>query len=116
MNCHFPLSRQSKCQRDARPQSRWKSPSALGTKYQFLTSEKHETIFSVGAGVEIGGTGQKRAGAETFSTWTAAVFFGKGLGDLTENLALLRPVAVTGLVGVAIPTSASTRSNGEIER
>jgi hypothetical protein len=30
----------------------------LGTKYQFLTSEKHETIFSVGAGVEIGGTGQ----------------------------------------------------------
>jgi len=89
----------------------------LGAKYQFFTSEKHETIFSVGGGVEIGGTGQKRAGAEAFSTWSAALFFGKGLGDLTESFALLRPVAVTGLVGIATPTSASTRiSDGEIER
>jgi len=89
----------------------------LAAKYQFFTSEAHETIFSLGAGVEIGGTGQKRVDAETFSTWSAAFFFGKGLGDLTENLALLRPVALTGLVGVAIPTSASTQINNvEIER
>jgi hypothetical protein len=89
----------------------------LGAKYQFFTSEKHETIFSLGAGVEIGGTGQKRVGAEKFSTWTPAFFFGKGFGDLSENLSLARPVAVTGLIGVVIPTSASTRlSDGEIER
>jgi len=89
----------------------------FGAKYQFFTSAGHETIFSLGAGVEIGGTGQKRAGADLFSTWTAALFFGKGLGDLSENLSLLRPVAVTGLVGIAIPTSASTRVNDEeIER
>jgi hypothetical protein len=89
----------------------------LGAKYQFFVSAKHEAILSVGAGVEIGGTGQKRVGAESFSTWTPAFFFGKGLGDLPDTLSLLRPVAVTGLVGVAIPTSASTRiSDVEIER
>jgi hypothetical protein len=89
----------------------------LGAEYQFLTSDKHEAILSLGAGVEIGGTGQKRVGAETFSTWTTAFFFGKGLGDLPETLSLLRPVAVTGVVGVGIPTSANTRmSDGEIER
>jgi hypothetical protein len=88
----------------------------LGAKYQFFTSEKHEAILSLGGGVEIGGTGQERAGAEAFSTWSAALFFGKGLGDLTESLALVRPVAVTGLVGIAIPTSASSRSSDEIER
>jgi hypothetical protein len=89
----------------------------LGTKYEFFTSAKHETILSLGAGVEIGGTGQKRVGAETFSTWSAAVFFGKGLGDLPESLAPLRPVAVTGLISVAIPTSTSTRDgNDEAER
>src|SRR5205807_10579322 len=84
---------------------------------QFFTSEKHETIFSLGADVEIGGTGQKRVGTESFSTWTPAFFFGKGFGDLPDTIPLLRPVAVTGLVGVVIPTSASTRmSDGEIER
>src|SRR6266705_1964990 len=43
--------------------------------------------------------------------------FGKGLGDLPDTLSLLRPVAATGVVGITIPTSASTRtSDMEIER
>lgn len=89
----------------------------LGAKYQFLVSAEHEAILSLGAGVEIGGTGQKRIDADSFSTWTPAFFFGKGFGDLPDTLSLLRPVAVTGVVGVAIPTSASTRMrDGDIER
>ncbi len=89
----------------------------LGAKYQFLVSPEHEAILSLGAGVEIGGTGQKHIDADSFSTWTPAFFFGKGFGDLPDTLSLLRPVAVTGVVGVAIPTSASTRmSAGDIER
>src|SRR5262245_53138974 len=89
----------------------------LGAKYQFFTSAEHEAILSLGAEVEIGGTGQDRRGAESFSTWTPAFFFGKGLGDLPDTLSLLRPVAVTGVVGVTIPTSVSSRmSDGEIER
>jgi len=39
------------------------------------------------------------------------------LGDLPDTLSLLRPVAATGVVGITIPTSASTRtSDMEIER
>ena len=89
----------------------------LGAKYQFFTSAEHEAILSLGAEVEIGGTGQQRVDADSFSTWTPAFFFGKGFGDLPDTLPLLRPAALTGLVGVAIPTSASTRnSDDEIER
>jgi hypothetical protein len=88
----------------------------LGAKYQFFTSAEHEAILSLGAEVEIGGTGQRRVDADSFSTWTPAFFFGKGLGDLPDTLSLLRPAAVTGVVGVAIPTSASTRTDDEIER
>jgi hypothetical protein len=88
----------------------------LGAKYQFFSSAEHEAILSLGAEVEIGGTGQRRVGADIFSTWTPAFFFGKGLGDLPDTLSLLRPAAVTGVVGVGIPTSASTRTDDEIER
>ena len=89
----------------------------LGAKYQFFTSAEHEAILSLGAEVEIGGTGQRRVEADSFSTWTPAFLFGKGLGDLPDTFSLLRPAAVTGVVGVAIPTSASTRNDGgEIER
>src|SRR5262245_32773291 len=89
----------------------------LGAKYQFFVSATHETILSLGADVEIGGTGQNRVDAESFSTSTPAFFFGKGLGDLTDTFSMLRPVAVTGSVGVTIPTTASTRTtDGERER
>jgi hypothetical protein len=89
----------------------------LAAKYQFFTSAEHEAILSVGAEVEIGGTGQQRVEADSFSTWTPTFFFGKGLGDLPDTFSLLRPAAVTGLVGVAIPSSSSSRSDDhEIER
>jgi hypothetical protein len=89
----------------------------LSAKYQFFTNAEHEAILSLGAEVEIGGTGQHRVEADSFSTWAPAFFFGKGFGDLPDTVSLLRPVAVTGLVGVTIPTSASTRpSDGEVEQ
>jgi hypothetical protein len=88
----------------------------LGAKYQFFTSAEHEAILSLGAGVEIGGTGQRRVEADSFSTWTPAFLFGKGLGDLPDTFSLLRPAAVTGVVGIAIPTTSSTRTDDEIER
>ena len=89
----------------------------LGAKYQFFTNDEHEAILSVGTEVEIGGTGQQRVDADSFSTWTPGFFFGKGMGDLPENLSLLRPVALTGLLGVAFPSISSTHDiDGEIER
>jgi hypothetical protein len=81
----------------------------LAGKYEFLENDEHELILSLGAEVEIGGTGNKRVEADSFSTWGAGLFFGKGFGDLPDTVAFLKPFAVTGLVGVAIPTSASSR-------
>ncbi len=80
-------------------------------KYQLLKNAAHEAIVSVGLGVEIGGTGSSSIGADSFSTWAPAIFFGKGFGDLPEALRFLKPIAITGVAGIAIPTSASTRTN-----
>ncbi len=82
----------------------------LGAKYEFFENDEHETILSVGSDVEIGGTGGKDVDADSFTTWTPALFFGKGFGDLPNELSFLKPLALTGLIGVAIPTSASTRT------
>src|SRR4030095_15398673 len=82
----------------------------LGAKYEFFESDEHEAILSLGADVEVGGTGGKQVGADTFSTWTPAFLFGKGFGDLPDELLFLKPLAVTGVGGIAIPTSASTRT------
>jgi hypothetical protein len=79
----------------------------LGAKYQFFTSEAHETILSVGLGAEIGGTGAAGVGAESFSVVSPALFFGKGFGDLPEGLRYLRPFALTGVIGANFPTPKS---------
>jgi hypothetical protein len=79
-------------------------------KYQLLNNGPHELIVSLGFGVEIGGTGSSSIGADSFSTWAPGIFFGKGFGDLPEALRFLKPVAITGVTGIAIPTSASARS------
>jgi hypothetical protein len=82
----------------------------LSGKYQFLKNDAHEAIVSLGLGVEIGGTGSRSIGADSFSTWAPGIFFGKGFGDLPDLLRFLKPLAITGLAGVGIPTSASTRN------
>jgi hypothetical protein len=82
----------------------------LSGKYQVLKNDAHEAIASLGLGVEVGGTGSSSIGADSFSTWSPGIFFGKGFGDLPEALRFLKPIAITGLASFAIPTSASTRS------
>jgi hypothetical protein len=82
----------------------------VGGKYQLLKNGPHEAIVSFGLGVEIGGTGSSSIGADSFSTWEPGFFFGKGFGDLPETLRFLKPFAITGVAGIAIPTSVSTRS------
>ena len=82
----------------------------LGGKYQILKNGAHEAIVSLGLGVEVGGTGSSSVDADSFSTWEPGIFFGKGFGDLPETLRFLKPFAITGQAGIAIPTSASTRS------
>ena len=81
---------------------------SLSAKYQFYKSDERETIVSVGADWDAGGTGAKSVGAESFSTVTPTLFFGRGFGDLPESVKYLRPLAITGLGGIAIPSRAST--------
>jgi hypothetical protein len=73
-------------------------------KYQVITSEAHEAIVSVGLSVAWAATGAARVGAEDHTTFTPSLYFGKGAGDLPDGLAWARPLAVTGVVGYAVPS------------
>jgi hypothetical protein len=77
-------------------------------KYQFFTDADREAIVSAGIDWDIGGSGTRRVGAESFSTLTPALFFGKGFGDLPDEWRYARPFAVTGSIGVGFPTRSST--------
>jgi hypothetical protein len=77
-------------------------------KYRVYKNPEHEFIMSLGVSVEWGGTGSQRVGADPFNTYTPTIYFGKGLGDLPDTLSWIRPVAVTGQVGYAIPGRNST--------
>ena len=74
-------------------------------KYQFYTDDEHEIIMSAGLVAEVGGTGASRVGSDASSTITPTFYFGKGMGDLPESMALLRPFAITGTIGFAVPQS-----------
>ena len=76
----------------------------LGTKYQFFTDGGHEALVSIGLNAEIGDTGSRSVGADSFSTISPAVFFGKGFGDLPEEVKYLKPLAITGAIGPNFPT------------
>jgi hypothetical protein len=84
--------------------------AAASVKYKFYQSDEHETILSAGVDWDIGGSGSKRVGAESLSNVTPALFFGKGFGDLPDSAMYLRPLALTGSVGIGIPTRASSSS------
>ncbi|HLW13668.1 MAG TPA: hypothetical protein VKU81_13300 [Casimicrobiaceae bacterium] len=91
---------------------------AASIKYKFYENDAHEAIMSAGIDWDIGGTGARRIGAESFSTVTPGIFFGKGFGDLPPDMKFLRPLAITGLVGVGIPSRSSTTTisdSGEVD-
>jgi hypothetical protein len=78
-------------------------------KYEIFRTEPHEAVFAAALGWEVGGTGRTAVGAQSFDTVTPVFLVGKGLGDLPEPLRLVRPLALTGALGLEIPT---TRRSG----
>jgi hypothetical protein len=82
-------------------------------KWQALTSAEHEAIVAAGVSVEWGGTGSQAVGAEPHTTITPTLYFGKGLGDL-RSLDWIRPFAVTGQLGYAIPSQSRDPESGEV--
>lgn len=93
----------------------------IGARYQFLLEPAAEAIASFDLGFELGGTGARRVEADRFSAVSPALLFGKGLGNLPDRLAFLRPVALTGSLGASIPFSRKSRrymvdeATGDIE-
>jgi hypothetical protein len=81
-------------------------------KYRLYKNPFHEFVMSVGLSVEWGGTGAKEVGADPFHTYTPTFYFGKGFGDLPDTLSWIRPVAITGQVGYAIPARNFTTTFG----
>jgi hypothetical protein len=77
----------------------------VGGKYVFLKDAPHEFMMAAGVGAELGNTGAERVGAEDFTVITPQLFFGKGLGDLSAPW--VRPFAVTGQAGLAMPLDGS---------
>ncbi len=75
----------------------------IGAKWQFLTNAPHELILSVGTDFDIGGTGAHQI-ADSFTTISPALFFGKGFGDLPASMGFFRPFAITGVIGPSFPT------------
>ncbi len=78
--------------------------TGAGFKYVFHRDEAHESILSAGIDAEFGGSGAARVGAENVTTLTPTLYFGRGFGDAPVDF--LRPLAVTGSVGYAIPARA----------
>ena len=82
----------------------------ISAKYVFFKSAPHELLLSLGLGWDVGGTGSKKVDAESFDTWTPQLFFGKGFGDLPDQLELMKPLAITGALGLAIPSRVHTKT------
>jgi hypothetical protein len=78
--------------------------TVIGAKYLLFKNDAREMLLSVGANLELGGTGASRVGAESRSTLSPAIFFGKGFGDLSESARYLRPLAVTVSVAAGFST------------
>ena len=89
--------------------SGWENTEITPT-WQFITDAGSEFVASAAMSFEIGGSGSG-AVADKFTTYTPKILFGKGFGGLPDSMALLRPLAVTGVVGYAIPgTSRQSKS------
>jgi hypothetical protein len=95
---------------DGEPSSSGFDNFTLSTKYQLWQNDAHEAIFSIGGEWEMGGTGSKQVGADSASTFTPTIYFGKGFGDLPYALKYARPIAITGTLGEDLPTSADPNS------
>lgn len=84
------------------PSQRGFSNLDISPALEVYRDPNHEFILTTGLDWEVGGTGSQ-AVAERSSTYTPTIKFGKGFGNLPQTLKYLRPVAITGTVGYAIP-------------
>jgi hypothetical protein len=77
---------------------------SVSAKYELWHNELHEAIVSIGVEADVGGSGSRDVGAESFTTFTPQLYLGKGMGDLPDSLSALRPFAITADLGQSFPT------------
>ncbi len=75
---------------------------AVGAKYQVFIHPEAESALAVGVDLDVGGSGSRRVGAESFSTIAPAVFYSKGFGNV--SVPWLQPLAVTAQLAPTFPT------------
>ena len=80
---------------------------SLTAKYQLWEIPEHEFILSLGGEVDLGGSGSKNFVGNSYSTYTPILYYGKGFGDLPNELKYLKPFALTGTLGYEIPSKSS---------
>ena len=93
------------------PMKGWDTLST-GAQYQLFLNAPHELIGLVGLEASWGHTGAVHGGgAPDFTTLTPQFALGKGFGDLPASLPWLRPFALTGNLGLDIPTKVTSAGN-----
>jgi hypothetical protein len=75
----------------------------LTIKGEVYRNDFHETLVSAGLAWGIGYSGAQGIGANAPDLITPGIFFGKGLGDLPDSLAWVRPFGITGAVTLEHP-------------
>jgi hypothetical protein len=84
----------------------------LTVKGLVYRNDLHEILVSAGFAWGIGHSGAKGASANGPDLLQPGIFFGKGLGDLPDGLAWLRPFAITGAVTLDHPLIGSSINFG----
>lgn len=74
-------------------------------KQELHISDPHEFAVSLGVMGQAGRAGSKNG--DTYTTYAPTIFYAKGFGDLPDALSLLKPLAITGILGYQIPTDQS---------
>ena len=81
---------------------------AMGTnltlKGEIYRDDLHETLVSASLVYGIGNSGSQRVGAAAPSTVQSGLYFGRGFGDLPEEMSWLRPFGITGALALEVPT------------
>lgn len=80
----------------------------LTAKYELWENAEHEAIFSIGLAADLGGTGSRAVGRDSFTTLSPRFLFGKGFGDLPDSVWALRPFALTGVLEQSFPLSSQS--------
>jgi hypothetical protein len=84
----------------------------LTIKGEVYRNDLHETLVAAGLSWGIGRSGAQGIGANAPDLITPDIFFGKGLGDLPDSLAWLRPFGITGAVSLEHPMTGTSINSG----